>query len=145
MLKLSTKILYGLRAAITIALNDGAPLSAREISISQGIPEQYLEQILVKLRKGGILKSVRGPGGGYVLSRPPEQISVYEIAIKLEGPIGLARCLDPDGDFECDRENNCIAKLVWSHLQSQIERTLKNLTLKQVLKEAEASGIIQPD
>ncbi len=144
MLKLSTKILYGLRAAITIALNDGAPLSAREISISQGIPEQYLEQILVKLRKGGILKSVRGPGGGYVLSRPPEEISIYEIATTLEGPIGLTKCLDPEEDFECDRENNCIAKLVWSHLQSQIESILRNLTLKQVLIEAEKSGIVHP-
>ncbi len=144
MLKLSTKILYGLRAAITIAQNEGAPLSAKEISISQGIPEQYLEQILVKLRKAGILVSVRGPGGGYKLSRPPQEISIYEIAVGLEGPIGLAKCLDPEEDFECDRKNNCIARLVWSHLQEQIENTLKNLSLKQVLVEAKEQGIIEP-
>ncbi len=142
MLKLSTKILYGLRATITIAQNDGIPLSAKEISISQGIPEQYLEQILVRLRKAGILESVRGPGGGYKLARPPEEISVFDIAVRLEGPIGLAKCLDPEENYECDRKNDCIARLVWSHLQQQIESTLKNLSLKQVIQEAEELGII---
>src|SRR5512136_2347991 len=93
-MKLSTKSRYGLRALFDIAYNSGnLPVQIQDISRRQEISPRYLEQIFQSLKKAGILKSKRGPQGGYYLSRKPEHITVRDILIAAEGDILLVDCL----------------------------------------------------
>src|SRR5512136_718038 len=94
-MRLSTKSRYGLRALFDIAYNSGAlPAQIQDISRRQNISPRYLEQIFQSFKKSGILKSKRGPNGGYYLSRSPEEITVKEIIQSAEGDIALVECVN---------------------------------------------------
>ena len=133
MLRLSTKGQYGVRAMFEIA--DGCsrgPVTIKEISVKQEVSVAYLEQILNKLRKAGLINSVKGPGGGYVLSREPEKISIGEILRELEGPVAITSCLDPREG--CMRVDGCVTHLLWKSLGEKIEAFLDTMTLRDLLK-----------
>lgn len=133
MLKLSTKGQYGVRAMYEIARGyPGKPVTIKEVSEKQDVSVAYLEQILNKLRKGGLIRSVRGPGGGYLLSRPPDGISIASILDELEGPVAITSCLDPEEG--CVRADNCVTHLVWKALGEQIEAFLQTITLQNLLE-----------
>ena len=94
MLKLSNRGLYGIKALYELANNYGnAPLTIREISGRHGMPIPFLEQVLYRLKKNGLVKSRRGINGGYVLSRPPDKITLGDAVRALEGPIALCDCI----------------------------------------------------
>lgn len=133
MLRLSTKGQYGVRAMFEIArcCNRG-PVTIREISERQDVSVAYLEQILNQLRKSGIIRSVRGPGGGYVLSRDPGRVSIGEILRELEGPVAITSCLDPKEG--CMRVEGCVTHLLWKSLGENIEAFLNSMTLKDLLE-----------
>lgn len=133
MLKLSTKGQYGVRAMFEIAKGyPDRPVTIKEISESQEVSVAYLEQILNKLRKAGLIKSVKGPGGGYLLSKSPDKISMSSILSELEGPVAITSCLDPEEG--CLRIDTCVTHLVWKALGEQIEAFLKTITLNNLLK-----------
>ncbi|MBI5638915.1 MAG: Rrf2 family transcriptional regulator [Nitrospirae bacterium] len=133
MLKLSTKGQYGVRAMFEIASGYGrGPITIREISEKQDVSVAYLEQILNKLRKSGMIQSVKGPGGGYVLSREPDRISIGEILRELEGPVAITSCLDPKEG--CLRVEGCVTHLLWKSLGEKIEGFLDAMTLDDLLK-----------
>lgn len=133
MLRLSTKGQYGVRAMFEIARGYTAkPITIREISVRQDVSVAYLEQILNQLRKSGMIKSVKGPGGGYVLNRGPEEISIGEILRILEGPIAITSCLDPKEG--CLRVEGCVTHLLWKSLGEKIEAFLDGMTLKDLLQ-----------
>jgi Rrf2 family protein len=134
MLRLSTKGQYGVRAMFEIAKGyPSSPTTIKEISERQEVSVSYLEQILNTLRKSGLILSVRGPGGGYLLSRPPALISMGAILKELEGPVAITSCLDPlEG---CSRVDSCVTHLLWRSLGEKIEAFLATITLEDLLHE----------
>jgi Rrf2 family transcriptional regulator, iron-sulfur cluster assembly transcription factor len=139
MLRLSTKGQYGVRAMYEIAKGyNVGPITIREISERQDVSVAYLEQILNTLRKAGLITSVKGPGGGYVLSREPGRISIGAILRELEGPVAITSCLDPKEG--CMRIEGCVTHLLWKSLGEKIEGFLDTMTLQDLLG---GSSIIQ--
>ncbi|MDA8172716.1 MAG: Rrf2 family transcriptional regulator [Nitrospiraceae bacterium] len=132
MLKLSTKGQYGVRAMFEIARGyPEHPVAIREIAERQDVSVAYLEQILNTLRKAGLITSVRGPGGGYLLSRSPREISIGEILRGLDGPVALTACQDPLAG--CVRADGCVTSLLWKALGEKIEGFLDQMTLHDLL------------
>jgi Rrf2 family protein len=133
MLRLSTKGQYGVRAMFEIAKGyKKGPITIKEISKRQDVSVAYLEQILNTLRKAGIITSVKGPGGGYVLGRDPDNISIGAILRELEGPVAITSCLDPKEG--CMRVDGCVTHLLWKALGENIEAFLDNMSLRDLLK-----------
>jgi len=133
MLRLSTKGQYGVRAMFEIARGyNRGPITIKQISENQDVSVSYLEQILNQLRKAGIIKSVKGPGGGYVLAKSPDAISIGAILRELEGPVAITSCLDPREG--CMRVDGCVTHLLWKSLGEKIETFLDNMTLDDLLK-----------
>lgn len=132
MLRLSTKGQYGVRAMYEIAKGyPDRPVTIKEISEKQRVSVAYLEQILNKLRKANLIKSIKGPGGGYLLNKSPENISIASILNELEGPVAITTCLAPERS--CIMIDNCVAHLLWKALGEQIEAFLETITLKNLL------------
>lgn len=132
MLRLSTKGQYGVRAMYEIAR--GFPdnvVNIKNISERQDVSVAYLEQILHKLKNAGLIKSVKGPGGGYKLSRKPDDITIGAIVKELEGPVAITSCLDPSEG--CVRVDSCVTHLLWKALGRQIETFLNTITLANLV------------
>jgi len=107
-----------------------SPVTIREISERQDVSVAYLEQILNRLRKAGLIKSVKGPGGGYLLSRKPEEISIAAILNELEGPVAITSCLNPEEG--CVRVDSCVTHLLWKALGEQVQAFLQTITLRNL-------------
>ena len=135
MLKLSTKGQYGVRAMFELAKNyNKGPLTIKEIAKRQGVSVSYLEQLMNRLRKSKLIKSRKGPGGGYVINREPAEISVGMILNSLEGPVAITQCLDPTAKG-CKRVEGCVARLLWKSLGEKIEDFLDTINLNDLLNE----------
>src|SRR5512140_1085590 len=133
MLRLSTKSQYGVRAMFEIANSyHSGPVTIKEIAEKQSVSIPFLEQILNTLRKAGIIKSVKGPGGGYVLSKEPVHISIGVILRELDGPVAITSCLDPKEG--CMRIDGCVTHLLWKSLGEKIEAFLDNMTLQDLIE-----------
>ncbi len=134
-MRLSTKAQYAVRAMVSLNLNsDGAPMTIRDISARESISLTYLEQLFVKLRRGKIVKSVRGPGGGYVIARPAEQIQVDQIIDSVEETLVPVSCMEEDGTCACT--DQCITHTVWQGLGEKIRAFLSSITLEDLTREA---------
>jgi Rrf2 family iron-sulfur cluster assembly transcriptional regulator len=107
------------------------PVTIREIAERQAVSVAYLEQILNKLRKAGLIRSVKGPGGGYLLEKAPDKVTIAEVLLELEGPVALTSCLDPDEG--CVRVDSCVTHMLWKALGEQVEHYLKTITLGNLL------------
>ncbi|MBI4654844.1 MAG: RrF2 family transcriptional regulator [Nitrospirae bacterium] len=116
------------------------PITIKEIAERQGVSISYLEQILNKLRKDGLIKSHKGPGGGYVLSKKPDDISVSKILKALEGPVAITQCLGP-GAKGCNRVERCVTRLLWKSLGEKIERFLETISLNDLLSASADSPV----
>ena len=135
MLKLSTKGQYGVRAMFELAKNyNKGPLTIKEIAKRQGVSVSYLEQLMNRLRKSELIKSRKGPGGGYIINKKPAEISVGMILNSLEGPVTITQCLDPTAKG-CKRVEGCVARLLWKSLGEKIEDFLDTINLNDLLKE----------
>ena len=142
-MKLSTKGRYGLRALIDLAIHSQkAPVSLNSISQRQYISERYLEQLMAKLKKEGLVKSVRGAGGGYLLGRDPKEISVGDVLRALEGDLSLVDCAAYQEAGSCRISESCITKYVWSQINDSINRTVNGITL-DTLMEQSANGEVK--
>ena len=131
MLRLSAKGQYGVRAMFEIAGGyPDRPVTIREISERQDVSVAYLEQILNRLRKAGLIRSVKGPGGGYLLIRKPEEISIAAILDELEGPVAITSCLNPEEG--CVRVDSCVTHLLWKALGEQVQAFLQTITLRNL-------------
>ena len=134
MLRLSTKGQYGVRAMFEIArAYPSAPTTIKEISERQEVSVAYLEQILSTLRRSGLITSIKGPGGGYVLGKKPLEISIGSILSALEGPVAITSCLDPEEG--CSRVDGCVTYLLWKSLGEKIEGFLNTISLDDLLRE----------
>jgi Rrf2 family protein len=134
MLKLSTKGQYGVRAMFEIARGyPESPVTIKEIAERQDVSVAYLEQILNKLRRAGLIRSVKGPGGGYLLTKDPGSVNIASILKELEGPVAITSCLDPEEG--CARVEGCVTHLLWRSLGAKIEAFLETITLRDLLEE----------
>ncbi|SEF91669.1 transcriptional regulator, BadM/Rrf2 family [Caloramator fervidus] len=133
-MKLSTRGRYGVKAMFELALHYGGdPVSIKEIAERQNISEYYLEQLFASLRKAGLIKSVRGSKGGYILSRPPKEITIADIFGVLEGPIEISDCITQE--MNCSRINYCATRILWLKISNSINEILNSTTLQDVVND----------
>lgn len=138
-MKITTKGRYGLRALIDLAkYSEIEPVSINSIATRQGISERYLEQLMTLLKKAGIIKSIRGAGGGYVLAREMSDISVGDILRALEGSLESVECAAFSQDDSCEAAGGCVTKYVWQKINESINRTVNEISLKQLVEESKA-------
>ena len=143
-MKLSTKSRYGLRALFDIAYNSGSlPAQIQDISRRQEISPRYLEQIFQSLKKAGILKSKRGPQGGYCLSRSPEEITVKEVVTATEGDMVLVDCVNGKKKRKkaCPFNGSCVTQTVWEEASAKLNDYFATLTLKTLCDRGQAMGL----
>lgn len=135
-MKMSTKSTYGLRAMVNIARKfDRGATSVVDIARKEGISVTYLEQLMNRLRRDGLVRSVRGPKGGYVLSKSPDEITVRDVVKTLEGGISPVYCITSEKALKniCAREKGCATKPVWAKLARAMNDCLKSVTLEDLL------------
>jgi Rrf2 family transcriptional regulator, cysteine metabolism repressor len=135
----STKAEYGVRVMAHLATNaGGSPISLGAIAESEGLPLAYLEHLVQRLRRAGLVESRRGAHGGYSLARAPEDVTMAEVVEALEGAIAPIECISSaeDGSLVCARESEspCPTKLLWTRVQGSIVRTLNDMTLADLVR-----------
>src|ERR1044072_5703265 len=142
--KVSTRGDYASRALLSLALHaDGArPTSVRDIAERTGLPQPYLEQILLALKGAGLVRSKRGVGGGYVLARPPAEITLGEIVAAVDGPIVAGDFGEPHTNGACDHEGQCILLEVWADVGRHMRVLLDSFTLEQMVNAARGDAAV---
>lgn len=142
-MKLSTKGRYGLRAIIDLArYSEKEPVSISSIAARQDISERYLEQLVGLLRKAGLVKSIRGASGGYVLAKPGEEISVGDVLRALEGSLEPVKCAAYYSEDGCMASDGCVTKYVWQRINESINKTVDEMKLSELVDE---SRILNPN
>jgi len=139
----STKAEYGVRVMVELARRGGAePVALTEIAEHEGLPLAYLEHLVARLRRCGLVESRRGAHGGYLLAREPAQITMAEVVEALEGQIAAIECYSasPDGTIHCvleaDPERVCTSKILWTRVRAAIVATLEETTLADLIPSA---------
>ena len=131
-MQLSTKVRYGLRAILQIALQkDEKPVMTSLIAEEQMLSKKYLENLLNKLRVSGLIRSVRGSKGGYFLVKEPQETTLEEIVVALDGPIALTQCVASEAS--CEFTESCVAHDLWSDMTDLFSDFLKAQTLKDLI------------
>jgi Rrf2 family cysteine metabolism transcriptional repressor len=140
-MRLSTRGEYASRAMLELALRfaDG-PQHIRDISAAQDIPERFLEQILLQLKRAGYLRSRKGPQGGYRLSRPPEAISVAEVIRAMDGPLAPIDCVSVTAHEICPKEDGCVLQGLWKETRDAIASILERTTLADLVDRSRTAG-----
>ena len=127
---------YGLRAMFDLALNQSqGPIPLNEIANRQNISEAYLEQLFASMRKAGLVKSVRGAHGGYLLGKSPDKIYIGQILRTLEGNIAPADCVRDDEEIECTGADACVTRIVWEKIRDSINQVIDSITLEDMVRE----------
>ena len=139
MMKMSTKSTYAVRALIQLARDgNNQPVRLSDIARRQIIPLPYLEQIFSKLRRAGLVQSVRGPQGGYTLAKEPTAISLHDIVTILEGPIDPVLCSMPENRSpNCHEVEGCLSRFLCNELDGELERVLSKNTLGSLVGQAQ--------
>lgn len=137
-MKVSTRGDYASRALLSLALHTEreGPTSVRDIAERTGLPQPYLEQILLALKGAGLVRSKRGVGGGYVLARTPADITLGEIVSAVDGPIVVGDFGLPHQDGACDHEGQCVLLDVWAEAGDHMRRHLDSFTLADCVARA---------
>lgn len=139
-MKVTTKGRYGLKAMIDIATGsrDGKCVSLKSISLRQGISESYLEQLISQLKRAGLVRSVRGAQGGYLLGRGAGEISVGDILRVLEGSLSPVECIE-SGDAACGSGNCdcCSTKSVWGRMYNSLNSVVDAISLEELANDFE--------
>jgi len=140
-MKLSTKGRYGLRALVDLAQNSREEAaSTGSIAQRQGISERYLEQLMGKLKRAGIISAIRGAQGGYVLARRAEDITIGEVLRSLEGDLNAVDCPAAMDSGECYGSEQCAAKMVWKKINDVINQTVNSIRLSDLLNPQGSAG-----
>jgi len=139
-MKVSTRGDYASRALLSLALHqDCGPTSVRDIAERTGLPQPYLEQILLALKGAGLVRSKRGVGGGYVLAREANSITLAEVVSAVDGPIQAGDFGQPHTNGACDHEGQCVLLALWGDVGDQMRKLLDGYTL------ADLAAITQGD
>jgi Rrf2 family iron-sulfur cluster assembly transcriptional regulator len=136
--KVSTRGDYASRALLSLALHaaDHGPTSVRDLAERTGLPQPYLEQILLALKGAGLVRSKRGVGGGYVLARPAEQITLGQIVSAVDGPIVAGDFGAPHQNGACDHEGQCVLLAVWAEVGKHMRSHLDSFTLADMVSQS---------
>ncbi len=131
-MKMTTRGRYGLRAVLELArCFGGPPVLMSQLANRERISQKYLHTLLTSLKAAGLVRTIRGAGGGFVLARPPAEIRLNEILHAVEGPLSLVDCVTHPA--QCRRSGRCTARGIWQELSETIERTLSGYTLERLL------------
>ena len=135
---MSTRGDYAARALLSLAMHAEreGPTSVRDIADRTGLPQPYLEQILLALKGAGLVRSKRGVGGGYVLARPPSEITLGEIVSAVDGPIVVGDFGLPHENGACEHEGQCVLLGVWSDVGEHMRSHLDGYTLADCVRQA---------
>ncbi|MCU1345804.1 MAG: putative Rrf2 family DNA-binding protein [Acidimicrobiia bacterium] len=136
--RVSTRGDYACRALLSLALHgsESGPTSVRDIAERTGLPQPYLEQILLALKGAGLVRSKRGVGGGYVLARTPEQIQLADIVSAVDGPITVGDFGIPHTNGACDHEGQCVLLNIWNVVGEHMRAHLMSWTLADIAAQA---------
>lgn len=138
-MKISTKGEYGIRALLELAQRYGEGyIQSSEIATRREIPENYLYQLLITLRKAGLIRSRRGPQGGHMLSRPPERITLAEAVAALEGPLEPVTCIQREINDDCLFSETCALREVWRKVTAATQRILAETTFADLARQEQA-------
>lgn len=133
-MRISTKGRYAIRLMLDIAMQaPGVPVRLKDTAKRQEISEKYLEQIVSVLNKAGFLRSIRGPQGGYMLQKRPEDYTIGMILRLTEGSLAPVECVE-DGAFGCERENACVTRVIWEKLNEAINGVVDNISLADLIE-----------
>ena len=131
-MKLSTKGRYATRAMLDLAVHFGqGPIPIKDISVRQQISARYLEQLFIRLRKAGLVRSFRGLRGGFTLAKPPSEIPLSEIIQVAEGSVAPVRCVD-DPKL-CRQSDVCITRSIWAEIGRATNKVLESITLQDLV------------
>lgn len=135
---MSTRGDYACRALLSMTMREdrSKPVSVRDIAERTALPQPYLEQILLALKGAGIVRSKRGVGGGYMLTREPHEIRLSDVVSAVDGPISAGDFREPHTDGACDHEGQCVLLAVWGHVGEQMRELLDSFTLADVAEMA---------
>ena len=137
-MKLSTRSRYGTRMMLDLAQHyDEGPVQIGNVSKRENISVKYLEQLIIPLKKANFIKSIRGPKGGHMLAKPPEEITVGEIVRVLEGGINLSSCIE--NPEVCDRTSDCLTRGLWKEATKAMYEKLNSATLSKMINEGSSS------
>ena len=132
-MKLTTKGRYAVTAVLDLSFHhNNGPVSLAEISERQNISLSYLEQLFARLRRNSIVTSTRGPGGGYSLSRPPEEISMAEIIVSVDESYDATSCGNEKTESTCSGAQQCLTHDLWSELSQEIHSFLNGISLAEL-------------
>ncbi len=142
-MKLSTRGRYGTLMLLDLALHRGEkPAPLKDIAQRQQIPLQYLEHLTKPLIDGGIIRSIRGPKGGVLLAKSPEQIKLSEVIQLLEGSIAPVDCID--NPMICARSNFCVTRDIWDELKKAMNGVLASTTLQDLVERHKKKEQLEP-
>ena len=131
-MRLTTKGRYAVTAMIDLAIHQrSGPVTLKRISENQGISLSYLEQLFAMLRRGNLVKGTRGPGGGYLLARNVDHISMADIVMAVDEPLDITRC---DGREDCNHGERCLSHDLWSELSDQLYSFLNGIRLGELMR-----------
>ena len=137
MIRISTRGRYALRAMVDLALHaDGEIVSRQDIAERQEISADYVAQLFRRLHTAGLAEGVKGPGGGYRLTRDAATISAGDVVRAVEGPVAVVNCILPSDEPSCNRVDRCVAHLLWKRLSEAMTEFLDSVTLKDLCDEA---------
>jgi Rrf2 family transcriptional regulator, iron-sulfur cluster assembly transcription factor len=137
-MRLTTKGRFAVTAMMDLALRGGSgPVTLAEISGRQGISLSYLEQLFGKLRRHALVSSVRGPGGGYRLAKPIQEIAVADVILAVDEPIDATQCA---GKENCKDDHKCLTHDLWANLNTHIFNYLRSVTLAELVRNHQNAG-----
>ncbi|MDH3978931.1 MAG: Rrf2 family transcriptional regulator [Gammaproteobacteria bacterium] len=140
-MRLSTKGRYAVTAMLDLAIHHGeGAVTLADISEAQGISLSYLEQLFARLRKNGLVEGIRGPGGGYQLSRPPTEISVAHVIDAIGEGVDVTLC---GGKTDCQEGERCLTHELWQQLGGRIHEFLEGITLDSFLKRKNVNAVVR--
>ena len=138
-MKLSTKGRYGTRAMLDLALHYGeGPINLKEIAERQQISQRYLEHLILSLKTAGLVKSIRGSHGGFMLARSPSEIAMSQIIEALEGSLCPVECADDPGS--CSRAEQCVTRTLWEELNRAMNQVLESKNLQDMVEQYREKG-----
>ncbi len=138
-MRLTTKGRFAVTAMIDVAMHGGqGPVTLAAVSDRQRISLSYLEQLFGKLRRHGLVESVRGPGGGYHLARPAHQVSVADVIVAVDEPIDATQC---GGKENCHDDRRCMTHDLWAALNAHIFTFLQSVTLEQLVRQQDKQSV----
>ena len=136
--KVSTKGRYGLRAIVDLAVhNTDGQVSLKSVAERQGLSENYLEQLFSSLKKSGLVKSIRGAQGGYLLAKSAEDISVGDVLRSLEGTLCPVDCIDIEAPINCEKSDICVTAAVWAKIRDKINEVVDSISISDLVKDYE--------